>query len=169
MPFANRRPPMGIADTAPITCPSPKQVVNGLGLSIQLSELHLLSETKGLKLPVLLKQSVSSYLCWILGYSKSLAFPAGVGCFMVLQRHCNELLKTFRNWKNIKAFKTYGDWLRDRLLYFENSFSWLTDLLGNSKSCGEFVIHEIMDDWYNIIGTFTDSCSIMLIQQNHKD
>lgn len=56
MPFANRRPPMGIADTAPITCPSPKQVVNGLGLSIQLSELHLLSETKGLKLPVLLKR-----------------------------------------------------------------------------------------------------------------
>lgn len=55
MPFANKRAPMGIADTAPIACPSPKQIVCGLGLCIQLSELHLVSEKRGLQLSVLLE------------------------------------------------------------------------------------------------------------------
>lgn len=71
MPFANGRALKGIALTL-LPWPVPKQIVHGLGLCILLSELHLVSETKGLKLSVLLKQSVSSCLWWILGYSKSL-------------------------------------------------------------------------------------------------
>lgn len=106
MPFVNKRGSKGIADTFPIACPSPKQIVHGLGLCIPLSKLHPVSETKGLKLSVLLKQSACSYLWWILGYSKSLTCPAGVGCFMMPERDCNDLLKTFANWRNIKVFKT---------------------------------------------------------------
>lgn len=56
MPSGNRITPMGIADTSPIASPSPKQIVHGLGLRIQLSELHLASETKGLQLSILLKR-----------------------------------------------------------------------------------------------------------------
>lgn len=66
MPFVNKRGSKGITDTFPIACPSPKQIVHGLGLCTPLSELHPVSETKGLKLSVLLKQSVWSYLWWII-------------------------------------------------------------------------------------------------------
>lgn len=58
---------MGIANIAPIACPAPKQTVHELELCIQLSELHLVSDIKGLKLAALLKRTVSSYQCQILG------------------------------------------------------------------------------------------------------
>lgn len=67
MPFANNRAPTRIANTAPITCPSPKQIVHGLALCSRLSELHIVSDIRGVQLAVLLKWSVSSYLWQILG------------------------------------------------------------------------------------------------------
>lgn len=142
MPFGNRRTPMEIADTAHIASPSPKQIVHGLRLRIQLSELHLASETKDLKLSILLNRV---YLPTCGGSLDTPSHsPAQQG--LDLSRHCNELFKTFGNWRNMKVFKTYWDWLRDRLLYFRNNSRWLEDLLGNFKRWREFVIHDIMDD-----------------------
>jgi len=67
MPFANKRAPTVIANTAPTACPSPKQAVHGLGLCIQLSELHVVPNIRGLTLVLLLKQSASPYLWQTLG------------------------------------------------------------------------------------------------------
>lgn len=65
MPFAHRRAP--IVNVAPFVCPRPKQIVHGLGLYTELSELHLDSDIGGLKLVALIKQSISSHPCQILG------------------------------------------------------------------------------------------------------